>query len=241
MSATNATRLPHFLVLALLGAVAGCTPRIGDHCALSTDCSLRGDRQCDNSQPNGYCTEFNCAPNSCPDQAACVMFGASVPGCPYDDYRSPSRTARAFCMAHCQQDSDCRQSEGYICRNPTDPRWNALILDDNQSEKVCISAPDYTYPDAAGVDTAICSPKGPPVPPYEAGVNVADARAGADAGAGADASADAGADADMDADASASADAIADAGLGADAGTDAPGDGARDAADAGPADAPSGQ
>jgi hypothetical protein len=200
--------------------MAGCTPSIGDQCALSTDCSLQGDRACDTAQPNGYCTQFNCSANTCPDQAACIVFGSSVPGCPYNDYMSPSRTARAFCMAHCQQDSDCRQSDGYVCRDPRSGPWNAIILDDNQSERICISPPDYAYPpDASLADAAVCLATGPKVPPIDAGVNVRGADADANPDAGVDANADAGA----------YADANANANAGADAPPDAPGEGAADA------------
>jgi hypothetical protein len=202
--------VPFSLALIALGAMAGCTPKIGDTCALSTDCSLQGDRACDTAQPNGYCTQFNCSANSCPDQAACVVFESSVPGCPYNDYMSPSRTARAFCMAHCQQDSDCRQSDGYVCRDPRSVPWNAIILDDNQSERICISPPDYSYPPNASLaDAAVCSPTGPPVPPIDAGVNVLGADVDADAEANSDA--DAGADAPPDAPSDSAADAEADA------------------------------
>src|SRR5215467_3309463 len=94
-------------LLFLLLALAGCTPSIGDKCTLSTDCSIRGDRLCDTSQPGGYCTIFNCRGNLCPDEAACVLFNAAVQGCAYSD-RAPSRTGRTFCIAQCQSESDCR-------------------------------------------------------------------------------------------------------------------------------------
>src|SRR5215472_9668661 len=122
------TVLARLLVAAPL-VLGGCTPSIGDKCVLSTDCSLRGDRLCDTSQPEGYCTIFNCAGNSCPNDAACVLFHANLQGCPYDD-RTPSRTGRSFCMAHCSSDSDCRS--GYVCRDPRQQPWGAVILDDNQ-------------------------------------------------------------------------------------------------------------
>src|SRR4051812_38010306 len=73
------------LAAAVIGMLAGCTPSIGDKCVLSTDCSTRGDRLCDTSQPDGYCTQFNCSKNGCPDDSACVLFNANVPGCGYDD------------------------------------------------------------------------------------------------------------------------------------------------------------
>ena len=55
------------LVLAALALVTGCQPKIGDACNTSTDCSTQGDRLCDTTQPGGYCTIFNCEPNTCPE------------------------------------------------------------------------------------------------------------------------------------------------------------------------------
>src|SRR3954471_3131253 len=91
------------LVIVSSGWALGCTPSIGDKCVLSTDCSTRGDRLCDTSQPDGYCTQFNCAKNGCPDEAACVLFNSNVPGCGYDDRAGGygSRVARSFCVAKC--------------------------------------------------------------------------------------------------------------------------------------------
>jgi hypothetical protein len=181
---------------ALAGLVlSGCTPRIGDKCTLNTDCSIQGTLVCDNSQPNGYCTFFNCGPDSCQNKAACVMLNASIPGCPYNDYDSPPRTGRTMCLAQCQQDSDCRTSDGYVCRSPKEAPWNAQILDDDQSQKVCIVSPDYDgglpasfLPEGGGV----CSPSGPSVPAIDAGIGIEDGGLGAggdggglDAGVGA--------------------------------------------------------
>ncbi len=181
------------LGLALVAFAAGCTPSIGDKCALSTDCSPQGDRLCDTSQPDGYCTVFNCSGDSCPDKAACVLFNASVPGCGYNDRSGGggSRVARSFCNARCFSQSDCRG--GYICVDPRKPPWSASILDDDQTQLVCLVVPPGYDPDAAAppVSTApVCGPTGPDVPPIEAGAPhvVGDAGIG---DAGADAPADA--------------------------------------------------
>jgi len=205
--------------LAGVFALAGCTPHIGDKCVLSTDCSVQGTLVCDTSQPGGYCTELNCARGSCPSNALCVVFQANVPGCAYDDYQSPARTGRSFCMENCSQASDCRA--GYVCADPTAAPWMGAILDDNQSQGVCIAPVPGGLPEAgARVDAAICQP-------YDE-----DAASGDDGSlatsatdAAPDAGADAGADASLD----------GGSGEGGDAGPGAPAD-AR-AADA-PADAP---
>ncbi len=155
--------------------LAGCTPQIGDHCNLNTDCSLQGTLVCDNSQINGYCTSFNCSPNTCTDNAACVMFYSSVPGCGYDGYQSPSRTYRTLCLKACNSNSDCRTGEGYECANPQGPPWNGVIIDDVQNRNVCMVIPpaldggafDNPYVDA---QAPVCMPAGPVVAPIvEAG------------------------------------------------------------------------
>lgn len=192
------------LVVLLLGLLAlafvGCQPSIGDKCQLSTDCSTRGDRLCDVSQPDGYCTLFNCFGQSCPDNAICVQFAGTVPGCTYDD-RRPSRVGRSMCLAPCDDDSDCRV--GYICRPPSDPIYGARILSADQTKKVCLVAPFTSAIVAAdsGTDAGsgrapVCSYSGPDVPAIDAGVSTpADAATlDAQADGAAEAAADGGAD-----------------------------------------------
>jgi hypothetical protein len=185
--------------IAATSALAGCTPSIGDKCVLNTDCSLRGDRVCDTSQPNGYCTVIGCAPDSCPDKAACVMFHASLPGCPYDDYHAPPRTGRTFCMARCASDSDCRQGDGYICRSPGEAPWRAVIVDDDQTQRVCIQAPNPMSMATAAPEAGVCQTI---LPPPEAGTPV-DGAADSAGDASGDASEDASGDADAGDDGSA--------------------------------------
>jgi hypothetical protein len=160
------------LAFALLG-LAACTPNIGDKCILSTDCSTRGDRLCDTSQPDGYCTQFNCSKNSCPDEAACVLFNAGVQGCGYDDRSGGygSRIARAFCVGSCGKDSDCRA--GYICADPRGAPWNGFVQDDDQNKRTCLVAPSDYNPDAGpisspGAPAPVCSSVGPKVDAIDA-------------------------------------------------------------------------
>jgi hypothetical protein len=156
-------------LVALAAAASGCTPKIGSACTQPTDCSSQGDRVCDTAQPGGYCTILNCLGSggaACPDNAACVEFQVAVPGCPYDDYASPARTGQSFCMEHCGQNSDCR--DGYQCADPRFPPWNAAILDNNQSQSVCIaSPPPNTAPSASqdgGVEGGVCTKSLPSLP-----------------------------------------------------------------------------
>ncbi len=163
-------RLALFFVL----FATACTPSIGDKCVLSTDCSPRGDRLCDTSQPDGYCTIFNCQGDSCPDKAACVLFNAAIPGCGYDDRAGAggSRAGRSFCIARCFSDSDCRGD--YVCADPRRQPWGALILDDDQTQKTCLVRPDGWDPnDASAVASVspapICKPSNPDPGAIEAG------------------------------------------------------------------------
>ncbi len=162
-----------------LSMLTGCSPKIGSSCTQSTDCSVQGDRACDTSQVGGYCTIFGCTTNSCPDNAACVVFRVSLPGCPYNDYDAPARTARALCMQSCKYDSDCR--DGYVCRDPRGAPWSAVIVDDTP-QNVCIVTPTLFDAGDAGDDGAIpmvCS--GTPFP-----ASSADGESGGDVDAGVD-------------------------------------------------------
>jgi len=151
---------PRFVLVCSAVALVGCAPKIGDHCLTSSDCATNGSRICDTSQPDGYCTVFNCMDDTCPNNAACVVLMPSVPGCPYDEYDTPSRSTRTLCLATCNNDSDCRTNEGYICASPRQSPWHALILDNNQGEQVCIVAatPGYAT-DAGASDAALCMPE----------------------------------------------------------------------------------
>lgn len=84
--------------------VFGCKKVIGDPCSVASDCSISGDRQCDITQYDGYCTQAACDPNSCPDNASCVAFDAHA-----------SRLERRYCMESCETDDDCRTPE-YHCQ-----------------------------------------------------------------------------------------------------------------------------
>lgn len=104
--------------------LVGCRPEVGDSCKLSTDCSITGDRLCDTSQPEGYCTIFNCEPGSCPDEAICVEFHGSA-----------ERFARRFCLRECEGSSDCR--EGYVCVAP-DQRDGKVVEGRSAGRRVCL-------------------------------------------------------------------------------------------------------
>lgn len=172
----SALRTPAVLLgLATAMGLAGCQPKIGDSCTLSTDCSTAGDRLCDTSQPQGYCTVFNCRANLCPDKAACVMFNAAIPGCGFDDRNGSfgSRAARSFCLARCESDTDCRV--GYRCVDPRTAPYNGIILDNDQTQLGCVvidvdgGAPPVEDAGVADGGVDICQDRGPDLPAIDAG------------------------------------------------------------------------
>ena len=129
-----------WLLCVLVAVAAGCKPKIGDDCRISTDCSAAGDRLCDITAPGGYCTVYNCEPDSCPeDESLCVEFGAQrSPISKCEDKQSPSPYRRAFCMATCDDDSDCRAS--YSCEDLSDPKnpWGAVLIDRGRGKRACV-------------------------------------------------------------------------------------------------------
>ena len=145
----------------------GCQPSIGDHCFQSTDCSATGALLCDTSQPNGYCTVFNCRPNACNPGAGCVATNIDTLGCPYDDRHAPSPYSRQLCLKLCGQTSDCREGEGYACVNPA--QYGLLVLDTDQTEQVCLPATSYAVTVTDASVSPVCSVNGPVIPQYEAG------------------------------------------------------------------------
>ena len=150
------------LGFAALAFAAGCSPEIGDECTVSTDCSATGDRLCDITEPGGYCTVFNCEPDACPDDAACINFGTTLsglidpnfpnqvaPACLTSQGNSPYQ--RSFCMASCSSDGDCRA--GYKCLEPS--AIGGVKVDYNRSNPVCAvprSGPPLVYDPAVGND-----------------------------------------------------------------------------------------
>jgi curli biogenesis system outer membrane secretion channel CsgG len=92
----------------ILVCLAACSPRIGDSCSSSVNCSINGDRLCDTTQPNGACVVFDCQADQCPDDAVCARFNPAEP-----------RLSVLACMRRCSSDSDCRSGDGYRCIDPS--------------------------------------------------------------------------------------------------------------------------
>jgi hypothetical protein len=128
-----------FLAAAIMFAMSGCTPDIGAKCTTATECSQMGDRACDTSLPGGYCTIFNCEPDTCPSEAACIGFLQNISQNSACQDPNDTRMLRTFCMVHCSDNSDCRG--GYVCgdMNALDNPWRATLVDrSNRDGRVCI-------------------------------------------------------------------------------------------------------
>jgi hypothetical protein len=118
---------PLALVLFFVAASAvGCAPAIGDECDTALDCSSQGSRQCDRTQPNGYCTILGCERGTCPEDSVCVKFGPDL-----------ERIAVTYCMASCETDSDCRSDEGYECTTQTSFENGEATVLDGKHEAFC--------------------------------------------------------------------------------------------------------
>jgi hypothetical protein len=117
----------------LLLATSACGQNIGDACESALDCSSQGSRLCDQTQPNGYCTIRGCEKGTCPDNSVCVKFRPAQ-----------ERLAVTYCMYECDEDSDCRNDEGYQCARASDFGANssgeAEILG-NASQRFCAAKP----------------------------------------------------------------------------------------------------
>ncbi|MCA9674071.1 MAG: hypothetical protein H6708_13860 [Kofleriaceae bacterium] len=121
-------------------ALTGCGNEIGDSCFLSSDCSPTGDRTCDVTQPEGYCTVLGCDYDTCPDEAVCVRFfvgsfankpcdpatedldaSSATDDCSVDERCTlagecvPAYAEIRYCMRKCSQQDDCRTPD-YECR-----------------------------------------------------------------------------------------------------------------------------
>jgi hypothetical protein len=165
-----------------LAALAlGCQPNIGDSCKLHTDCSATGNRLCEPNLPGGYCTIFNCEPDSCPSEAACVAFGVAPSAKSECAVTQQQRLERTYCMARCSRDSSCRS--GYACVDLQsaggENAWNAIVIDPDRGTKVCTvpvsgAAQIATMTAIDGASSEVCEPPRdasfPPVPDAGGGI-----------------------------------------------------------------------
>lgn len=85
----------HFLIIIFTLSALSCGRQVGDDCNTNSDCGTNWI--CDTSQPGGYCTLSPCTPDSCPDEAVCVVFAPDV----------------TWCMRRCDAKNPCRTN--YVC------------------------------------------------------------------------------------------------------------------------------
>jgi hypothetical protein len=134
---------------ALALALVGCGKQIGDECESATECiSTDTDRICltqtGEGFPKGYCSQFNCSPDSCPEEAACVAYRRTLAGGECADQSNRSRLERTYCMLRCSDDSDCRS--GYKCLAADgDNPLGATVIDAKAEVKICTL--DYVVPE----------------------------------------------------------------------------------------------
>jgi hypothetical protein len=99
-----------FVLFALLAPA--CGKEIGDSCATNVDCAQDQTRDCDLSQPGGYCTVNGCDEKSCPSEAVCIRifpYEVARPTCQLDS-DCPSGVGRCLQSdgsCGCDRDSDC--------------------------------------------------------------------------------------------------------------------------------------
>ncbi len=119
------------------GGLGACAAEIGDSCLLGTDCSPSGERICDLSQEDGYCTVVGCDYDTCPEEGVCIRFfvgqfndkacdpltedlasdsdACSLDEmCPLQGFCVPRSAEARYCMRRCDSNDDCRA--GYECR-----------------------------------------------------------------------------------------------------------------------------
>ncbi|MCP4602523.1 MAG: hypothetical protein GY847_18735 [Proteobacteria bacterium] len=135
-----------FVIVAAFFLNAACGHEIGDDCQFDVDCSQNMDRNCDSSQPGGYCLIIGCGPDECPGEAVCVEFTSPCPssldttdaGIKEEEAKcrmiEPNR-GRTYCLKHCKSDGSCRKK--YDCVDPAS--LEAAIIDfDTKKKKVCV-------------------------------------------------------------------------------------------------------
>jgi hypothetical protein len=178
----NAVALLLAAVAVAASSTAGCGTRVGDKCRTSADCGSQGNRVCDATQIDGYCTQYGCRAGSCIDSAVCVLFGATPPGCPASAATGVSRFGRSFCAKTCADDGDCRT--GYRCLTASGAPWFALVLDTDRGALACLPTPLASTVAVLPQDDVLCrDPVAQPPALADSGPGADSAAAATDSGA----------------------------------------------------------
>jgi hypothetical protein len=103
-------------------AAAACGKDIGDDCKTNVDCAQDGTRDCDLSQPGGYCTINGCDEKFCPSGSICIrIFPYEAEGNTFCDWvprNQSSQNQSAACSGdQSTQDPDtqCVCASDQIC------------------------------------------------------------------------------------------------------------------------------
>lgn len=142
------------LVVGSIMVGLACGREIGDDCETNVQCSTRGNRQCDLSQPGGYCTVIGCDNISCPDESLCVRFfppqslrmdrrcdpatEVATPQCNpreiciEEGFCIEPRLEQRYCMKSCTGDHECRGE--YQCRRTGEGGAELLPNSDGTSQ-----------------------------------------------------------------------------------------------------------
>lgn len=158
---------------------AGCGHNIGDSCTTNVDCSPTGDRFCDTSAVNGYCTEENCGVSSCPSEAVCIRFFSPIDTepCHFDTASSRSDCVHVDDRCVCDRtdgNGECSTftaagTNGHCAPSATERRWcerKCSSDGDCRAGYECRSTgtfgadPVPTFDLGAGQPTKFCAPTG---------------------------------------------------------------------------------
>ncbi|MCU0661195.1 MAG: hypothetical protein MUC50_02595 [Myxococcota bacterium] len=159
------------LIIGALAALPACQDKIGDSCSFDADCSPNMDRNCDRSQPGGYCLIIGCEAGQCPRDdngdedwvSLCVEF--TTP-CPVDETGAvqdeeacqtlESTRARSYCLRRCRLDGSYGIPDPDDIDSDTESRGSGC-----RKGYWCAKAQDVygVLLDEASQRTGICVPK----------------------------------------------------------------------------------
>lgn len=179
-------RLPLVAVL----FVAGCGAKIGDACKSNIDCSPLGDRFCDTAPIDGYCTQEDCGPTSCPSEAVCIRFFTPIEAepchvnskfpnsqadCTNADERCVCDSSDATGACACDQplgpDGNCADTNGHCAPSSTERHWcqrSCSSDGDCRAGYECRSTGTFgaeplpTFSSGFGMPAKFCAPKPTP-------------------------------------------------------------------------------
>jgi hypothetical protein len=171
-------------LLVCIGALlcAACSHYIGDPCNTNVDCSPLGDRFCDTAPLNGYCTKEDCGPTTCPSEAVCIRFFAtvesescntSVEHIPFSQADCPNIDDRCVCDESVPDNTQpsgvsCVSNAGHCAPSSTERHWcmrSCSTDSDCRQGYECRSTGTFgaeplpTFNNGYGTPAKFCAPK----------------------------------------------------------------------------------